>query len=56
MIKTLYTFTALKHYIFHFLLASSASVFRIVGSNHVGITDRYRRQLSPMSTGIDVAQ
>jgi len=51
MEKSLYTSPALKHYIFHFLLASSASVFRIVGSNYVGITDKYHRQLSPMSAG-----
>jgi len=39
MEKTFYAPPALKHYIFHFLLASSALVFRIVGFNHVGITD-----------------
>jgi len=49
MEKTLYAFTALKHYIFHFLLTSSASIFHIVISNHIGITDRCHRQLSPIS-------
>jgi len=43
MEKIPYALPVLKHYIFRFLLASSASVFRIIGSNHVGITDRYHR-------------